>query len=86
MKPKLLLKSGAPPRITQATISAALKAKKSVRDSAPSGIVVEILKAGDFVTEVRIITLANVITNKRQIPFDYKHSGIKNYIKEDSSY
>ena len=85
MKPKLLLKSGAPPRITQATISAALKAKKSDRDSAPSGIVVEILKAGDFVTEVRIITLANV-TNERQIPFDYKHSGIKNYIKEDSSY
>lgn len=85
MKPKLLLKSGAPPRITQATISAALKAKKSGRDSAPSGIVVEILKAGDFVTEVRIITLANV-TNERQIPFDYKHSGIKNYIKEDSSY
>ena len=44
------------------------------------------LKAGDFVTELRIKTLANAIANKKQIAFDYSHSSIKKYIIEDTSY
>ena len=56
------------------------------RDSGQSGNAAEMLKTGDFVTEVRITALVNVITHIKQIPFDYNHSGIENFIMTGSSY